>query len=501
MPALNYHIVLLSHMIEILQLNDTASRKLILYNEAPLIQNENDVQLLCQLIETNTTTNYLSLVHPDINIFFPELIKSLEKNTTITSFFYDKEGVLEEQAKTIQSILERNRELALSREVQPENIDIPDFPMHGMTRIAAAHSAARLGDINMLYSLILQDPTILNSVDGFNSPLLNEAARCGQLDCVKVLLKLGADVNFSYIDCDGGSDGTALFVAVEEQQYVIAKLLLQKGADVLARKQGLPILHFVRDLEMTQLLVNNHADVMSTVVEDTYARKRHENSVLHSLVDGNCSAPQLIQFFIDKGVPVNSRNANDQTPLHTLHFNTQYSKNGYIAILNLFLSAGADPLLKDRFNSIPAEFEPNESPMRTVTKAYIRLRQKAYTLAQGQRDNDCKISSLPIEVLINILKRSTDDTILDKSAVDRIIRDNFQRPLPFDPFGARNMDDTILDKSAVDTIISDNFQRPLSFTPPKKHRSTEVQRLGVPVVPDSFEVGGYQLRRKRKTYQ
>lgn len=96
------------------------------------------------------------------------------------------------------------------------------------------NTAASIGDVKRVKQLLKQDRSLANKVSeyvtyyiGSGSPLKNAAA-CGHIEIVKLLLKHGADPNLPEEGI--APRGNALYSAVYNGHYDIAKLLLEHGA-------------------------------------------------------------------------------------------------------------------------------------------------------------------------------------------------------------------------------------------------------------------------------
>jgi ankyrin repeat protein len=118
--------------------------------------------------------------------------------------------------------------------------DCPTTPAQVLAHLRArgAHvdicTAASIGDLERVKTLLDQDPTLANRVSdyvgyyiGAGSPLRNAAAR-GHLDVVRLLLERGADPNLPEIGI--APRGHALYAAVANKHVEIVKLLLAHGA-------------------------------------------------------------------------------------------------------------------------------------------------------------------------------------------------------------------------------------------------------------------------------
>ncbi len=126
------------------------------------------------------------------------------------------------------------------------------------------------------------------------------------IDKVKELIKAGVDVNGTRFYYD---NTTALHIAAQYNQFELAKLLIDKGANIDTKDSyGNTPLHSVRKIEIAKLLVENGADVNS--------RNRDRETPLHNLAHYCKGADaELVKFYISKGADVNARNNEGYTPL------------------------------------------------------------------------------------------------------------------------------------------------------------------------------------------
>jgi ankyrin repeat protein len=150
--------------------------------------------------------------------------------------------------------------------------------------INALVAAAETGDPDVLGLLIARGANVNSH---FRPPYstaaesaLMVAANHGHLECVKLLLKHGADPRFT-------SDyGNALHFAAAKDRLEIARLLIERGVDL--NLPGRRISSFRNDLALTPLM---------------YAAMTERND------------PTLVQLLIDRGAKVNAKNAAGETAL------------------------------------------------------------------------------------------------------------------------------------------------------------------------------------------
>lgn len=148
----------------------------------------------------------------------------------------------------------------------------------------AVLAAARTGDVEVLRLLLKHgaDPnsTSRTPYSAAAVSALMHAAHFGHLECVKLLLELGADPHFA------SEAGNALHSATFTGRKEIAKVLLDRGVNVNAL--GKRLTSFRNDPGMTPLM---------------YAAMSERND------------PTLAQMLIDRGADVNARSASGETPL------------------------------------------------------------------------------------------------------------------------------------------------------------------------------------------
>lgn len=118
--------------------------------------------------------------------------------------------------------------------------------------------------------------------------MLYTAVEYGQVDCVKALLLLRAEIdNFE------SQMNTPLLKAIKENYFVFTNLLFKGGASVHATLNGVTPLHEVLSYEIGKLLIDYKVNHVSTT--------HNEWSVLHSAIC-NCAKSELIVFLRVGGI-------------------------------------------------------------------------------------------------------------------------------------------------------------------------------------------------------
>jgi ankyrin repeat protein len=105
--------------------------------------------------------------------------------------------------------------------------------LFGILKKEAIHSAVREGNTREIEAILDQHPEMIEQKDRLGCTPLLEAARVGQIEALKVLIKRGADLNATW-DTVATGDGrwSALHIAVNGGHVEAAKVLLEAGADI-----------------------------------------------------------------------------------------------------------------------------------------------------------------------------------------------------------------------------------------------------------------------------
>ena len=169
-------------------------------------------------------------------------------------------------------------------------------------RATPLYYAILCGFSGLVSHLLTTHPEDVNTKGGYLLTALHAAKRAEQLDCIPLLLELGADVNARY------EDDTVLHLALDDGQDELVKLLLRYGADVNAKGMN----------DWTPLHV--------------------------ATTNGN---EEVVRLLLKYGADVNARNISGDTAL------VLASKYGHLELVRLLLSLGVDVYVSGEGNLTP----------------------------------------------------------------------------------------------------------------------------------------------------
>ena len=214
---------------------------------------------------------------------------------------------------------------------------------------------------------LIERGAVLNTRNRFRSPL-QSAAMNGQEGMVRSLVAAGAD-----LECRDGYGGTVLLCAITSRKLGIVRFLLESGADInnyssINGYHVSPLRTAIAgdDTNMIRLLlhsgarVNNqdsegftavhHAAAQGSCLQllpilvdefkaDLQLRLINGNLGIHSAAGHRRSSG--VQFFLDHGLDINSKNFIGRTPLHYA------AEAGHIETVKFLLDHGADSQAKE----------------------------------------------------------------------------------------------------------------------------------------------------------
>jgi ankyrin repeat protein len=198
------------------------------------------------------------------------------------------------------------------------------------------HRLCALGDkvsLNRLLQVSAESPLMnidLDAKDSNDCTALFWAARNGNLDCVRILLEAGAD-----IEAPGYGGLRPLHQCCNFVRENLMVELLDRGAEINATDDvGNTALHWAcrrPSLAIVKILLNRGAD--ATVANNAGATPLHDVAV-------NGFAP-IVKLLKEKGGDINAADKKGLTPLHLA------ARVGFVEVAEMLLKLGADPNKKD----------------------------------------------------------------------------------------------------------------------------------------------------------
>ena len=143
--------------------------------------------------------------------------------------------------------------------------------------MAIIHGSSKTGDTKALFAAI-QSGININELDMHGRPPLYWAAKNGHIRAVEMLLKFNANVNAT---CQGTSSAlsgevglTPLMIAAWTGRFEVVRVLLEHGADVLAKSvDGYNALYFAKGSNWTDIV-----DLLIQAVECIDAKKTNKSN-------------------------------------------------------------------------------------------------------------------------------------------------------------------------------------------------------------------------------
>ncbi|MFH1313728.1 MAG: ankyrin repeat domain-containing protein [Candidatus Eisenbacteria bacterium] len=201
------------------------------------------------------------------------------------------------------------------------------------------HQAIVGGDVEQVGKLLKANPELANQpdeTDQYNSLPLHIAAREGQVEAARLLLKAGAA-----LECGDSDETTPLGVAAIYRRREMVSFLLSQGADVNRRdKNGAYALSFAASAGDTVTV-----DEILDAGADLNFWNRQGVTLLHYA--SSRGLDRLFNLLVERGDDVNAVTEDGMTPLHWA------ALRGNAVTTEALLARGADPSARSEQGETP----------------------------------------------------------------------------------------------------------------------------------------------------
>jgi ankyrin repeat protein len=249
-------------------------------------------------------------------------------------------NALDKKGRTPLEIAQNEIKQAKDELQSLEHKVIADFLLvHGAQTASVPLSDLQV-EVSDLKAQLEKNPELINSQDNERRTPLYKAAIFCEHDkpFVEWLIANGADVNsinkYKY---------SPLHMAAKYNNFNIAEILIKRGADVnIADKGGFTPLHMAAmfgSYETVKVLLANGADVN--------AQMGDKRIPLHCAIGENFRAKELVDFLVEKGANIQSKDSIGWTPLHHAAY---YENKDIVALL---IKRGADVNVVDNNGKTP----------------------------------------------------------------------------------------------------------------------------------------------------
>jgi ankyrin repeat protein len=238
----------------------------------------------------------------------------------------------------------------------------------------------REGDLARVNALLADAPELLSRRDMAGETPLHVAAAAGQEEMAKLLVEKGAEVSAK----DNAGD-TPLHVAAAAGQEEMAKLLVEKGADVSAKDNvgGTPLYLARNHVDFAELLckhlascrqISDAADKGELELAEgllkadpnlVFGRDDRGRTPLHHAACGGHR--DLVEQILAKAAEVNATDSDGATPLHLA------AAGGHEDVARLLIAHGGDAIARSGDGSTPSALAAKNG--RTEVAEFLRQQE------------------------------------------------------------------------------------------------------------------------------
>lgn len=240
--------------------------------------------------------------------------------------------------------------------------------MQDSTGSTAVHRATRRGKAAALRELISGRDVDLDATDKYDFTPLHIACHLGKADCVQILLDHGAKVN-SWTD-QPAIETTPLSLAIANGHFQAVRILLNHRPRLI-ELCGKPLIHASRKgkTDMVKFLWEHGANI-------SYVDFHGQTALHKACISGNTN---LVGFLLSGlKIAVDCSDKSDRTPLYFA------AEKGYLDIVNLLISSGANVNSLDRRRETPL-FKPAGRGHTMIVKRLLEAGTDATILDLWQR--------------------------------------------------------------------------------------------------------------------
>jgi len=327
-----------------------------------------------------------------------------------------------------------------------------EYRYYGSTPL---HAATTKGDLPMIELLLDSGAHIeAEKEDGRRSTPLMIASDESKLQVMKLLIKRGANLNYK-----SNYHMTALYHAIGKGDLVVAKLLVEAGADLECDCHGTRPLDYAvgaNNVEMARMLLDHGALITRQENQDGYGLSLLRSACISSRLD-------MVRLLVQKGASVNEEDDIGETPLRSA------AVRGDHDVVKLLIELGADVNVKDRVSgSTPL--------MLARSPEVIELLERAGSGTKAENNVDDTtglpgvVASLPCEISIKDTPASrlqTEEEILEKGVVE--IRFEATTPVHTKDEG-QSVDQEGLPEIKALALVDEAASQAATVTPPTKDR-------------------------------
>ena len=227
-----------------------------------------------------------------------------------------------DEGKTPMHIAVKKENLEIARALLDKGSDIKGEAGKELLFLAAENEDFEL------VRLLIGKGVDINTKNRGGETLLHIAVEKGHLEIVRALLEKNADIN-----AKNQYGNTPLLAAIEKGHLEITRALLDKGADIKgeAGKELLFLAAENEDFELVRLLIGKGVDINT--------KNRGGETLLHIAVEKGHL--EIVRALLEKNADINAKNQYGNTPLLAA------IEKGHLEITRALLDKGADINIED----------------------------------------------------------------------------------------------------------------------------------------------------------